>query len=101
MMGPRKRTALFLGSCFLAGAAAASLVYIGDHFQWPGFNSRAGYFGTGFMDSLLYAINDPYAIHIVATVWFCYAATTTCFIGIVIGLIRRRFCPPPSNESRS
>ncbi len=90
MLGARRRTVLFLGSCFLAGAVAAALVYIGDLFQWPSFNRRAGFFGTEFMGSFLYAINDPYAIHIVAILWFCYAATATCFIGIVTGLIRRR-----------
>lgn len=59
------------------GAVAAVLVYVGDVFQWPHFNRRAGYVGTEFMGRLLYAINDPYAIHIVACVWFVYASLAT------------------------
>ena len=73
----QKRELSFFGPCFLAGGIAVVFVYLGDHFQWPHFNRRSGYFGTEFMGSLLYAINDPYAIHIVAFMWFCYAALFT------------------------
>lgn len=52
--------------CMFAGGIAAILVYAGDAFRWPHFNRRAGYFGTAFVNDILYAINDPYAIHIVA-----------------------------------
>jgi hypothetical protein len=61
--------------CPSAGGLAALMVYIGDAFGWPHFNRRAGYFGTNFMSDILYAINDPYAIHIVAFLWFSYAAS--------------------------
>jgi energy-converting hydrogenase Eha subunit B len=58
-----------------AGGLAALLVYVGDAFCWPHFNRREGYFGTDFISSLLYAIGDPHAIHIVAVLWFSYAAS--------------------------
>lgn len=61
--------------CIAAGAIAAILVYVGDAFRWPHFNRRAGNFGTEFISDVLYAINDPYAIHIVAFLWFSYAAS--------------------------
>ena len=60
--------------CIGAGTIAAILVYLGDAFHWPHFNRRAGYIGTEFIGGFLYAINDPYAIHIVAFLWFLYAA---------------------------
>ena len=66
--------------CFVAGTAAAVLVYVGDVFRWPHFNRRAGYLGTEFIGDLLYAINDPYAIHIVAFLWFLYAAFGTAIL---------------------
>ena len=60
--------------CLSAGTIGAISVYLGDWLEWPHFNRRAGFIGTDFMSPLLYAINDPYAIHIVAAVWFSYAA---------------------------
>ena len=61
--------------CMSAGVLAAILVYVGDAFRWPHFNGREGYLGTTFIRDILYAINDPYAIHIVAVIWFIYAAS--------------------------
>jgi hypothetical protein len=75
-------------TCVAAGTAASILVYIGDALRWPHFNRRAGYLGTEFINDLLYAINDPYAIHIVAVLWFCYAAS---FVAIVLFVSRRLF----------
>ena len=66
--------------CISAGGVAAILVYVGDAFRWPHFNNRAGYFGTEFISGFLYAINDPYAIHIVALLWFSYAAGFVCIL---------------------
>ena len=59
--------------CFGVGAFAAALVYVGDSMQWPHLNRRSGYIGTAFIIDILYAINDPYAIHIVAILWFLHA----------------------------
>ncbi len=87
----RRTRQLFLpGLCLLAGLSAVALVYVGDHFLWHGFNRRSGYFGTEFMRSILYAINDPYAIHIVALIWFSYAAVTTYLCGWVIWRLFRQ-----------
>ena len=72
--------------CMSAGGLAALLVYVGDAFRWPHFSNREGYFGTDFISSLLYAIGDPYAIHIVAVLWFCYAAS---FVFILLFFFRR------------
>jgi len=66
--------------CFLAGIVAAMLVYAGDSFNWPQFNRRAGFLGTEFISDFLYAINDPYAIHVVAFLWFLYAAIATAIL---------------------
>ncbi len=88
---PRRRTLRVLRLCIGVGAIAAIMVYVGDAFEWPHFNRRAGYIGTEFMRSLLYAINDPYAIHIVAFLWFCYGASVAglaVFAGRL--LLRRR-----------
>ena len=52
------------------------------------FNRRAGYFGTDFISDVLYAINDPYAIHIVAFLWFSYAAS---FVFILLFFSRRLY----------
>ena len=66
--------------CIGLGVVAAVSVYVGDAFQWPHFNRRAGYIGTEFMGQILYAINDPYAIHIVACVWFVYASLAAALL---------------------
>jgi hypothetical protein len=90
---PRKapsRFARLLLVCLGAGAIAAVLVYVGDALEWPHFNCRAGYFGTEFMGQLLYAINDPYAIHIVAVVWFLYAAVATGLLLVVFRMFSPR-----------
>ncbi|MGI9494415.1 MAG: hypothetical protein ACR2NK_00045 [Mariniblastus sp.] len=71
---PRTRFWNALVMCLGAGTIAAIMVYVGDAFRWPNFNRRGGFIGTEFIDALLYAINDPYAIHIVAFLWFLYAA---------------------------
>ena len=73
---PRSLARLCLASTSI-GTIAALLVYLGDAMQWPHFNRRAGYIGTEFMRDLLYAINDPYAIHIVACLWFLYGFLVT------------------------
>ena len=70
------------------GIVAAALVYVGDAFAWPHFNRRDGYIGTEFIRSFLYAINDPYAIHVVALIWFFYASVT---IGVAT-IVCRRLC---------
>ena len=72
----------------MAGAIPAALVYIGDYFRWPNFNRRSGYFGTEFMDSFLYALNDPVAIHIVAFVWFLYLSVPLFLLGLALNSIR-------------
>lgn len=82
----RKRESLIISVCLFAGVLAASLVYIGDKFEWPNFSNRQGYFGTEFMSGILYAINDPYAIHIVAVLWFLYGAVP---LYVFLSLIRR------------
>ncbi len=67
--------------CITAGVLAAIMVYVGDAFHWPHLNRRAGFFGTDFISGVLYAIGDPYAIHVVALLWFSYT------VGIVLTLI--------------
>ncbi len=74
-----RRINLFVICCFV-GTVATILVYVGDAFRWPHFNRRAGYLGTEFISNVLYAINDPYAIHIVAVLWFFYAAVATAIL---------------------
>ncbi len=75
--GERPKRERVLLICLGAGTIAATAVYVGDAFQWPHFNRREGYIGTEFIRDILYAINDPYAIHIVAILWFLYAAVFT------------------------
>jgi hypothetical protein len=68
--------------CTSTGGLAALLVYVGDAFRWPHFNRRAGYFGTDFISSVLHAIGDPYAIHIVAVLCFAMrlaSSSSSCF----------------------
>jgi hypothetical protein len=72
--------------CISAGSVAAILVYAGDTFRWPHFHRRAGYFGTELIGDILYVINDPSAIHIVAFLWFSYAAG---FVGILSYFMRK------------
>ena len=74
--------------CTSAGGLAAIPVYVGDAFRWPHFSRHSGYFGTYFMNDVLYAINDPYAIHIVAFLWFSYAAS---FVFILLFFSRRLY----------
>lgn len=71
-----------------AGVLAAILVYVGDAFRWPHFNRRDGYFGTDFIIGVLYAIGDPYAIHIVAFLWFSYVAS---FVFTILFFSRRLY----------
>ena len=71
----RMRLLSIVTACIAAGGLAALLVYVGEAFRWPHFSNREGYFGTDFISSLLYAIGDPHAIHIVAVLWFSYAAS--------------------------
>ncbi|MDB4386532.1 hypothetical protein N9Z47_04120 [bacterium] len=66
--------------CIGVGVFASGMVYIGDALMWPLFNRRQGYFGTEFLSDFLYAINDPYAIHIVAFLWFLYAVIPTAVL---------------------
>lgn len=77
-----------LAVCIAAGVLAAILVYVGDAFRWPHFNRRAGYFGTDFISGHLYVIGDPYAIHLVAFLWFFYAAS---FVFILLFFSRRLY----------
>jgi hypothetical protein len=83
---PRPQTRGVVLVCVAVGAFAAILVYAGDALRWPHFNRRAGYIGTEFISGLLYAINDPYAIHIVALLWFSYAALVT---GVLVYACRK------------
>ncbi|MGB0597123.1 MAG: hypothetical protein ACPGLY_10555 [Rubripirellula sp.] len=78
---------LLVGLCIGIGVISATMVYVGDACQWPHFNRRAGFFGTesNFLRGLLYAINDPYAIHIVACIWFLYGSIAT---GTIVFLYR-------------
>jgi hypothetical protein len=82
--------------CMSIGAIASILVYVGDALQWPHFNRRAGYIGTEFIGTLLYAINDPYAIHIVACLWFLYGCIVT---GAILVLCRHLFHKRDSNTA--
>lgn len=85
-----KRYLLALGVCAIAGIVASLQVYLGNAQGWPNFNNRDGYFGTGYLSSVLYAINDPYAIHIVAVVWFSYVAGAVFLVLAALGFFQER-----------
>ena len=68
------------------------LVYVGDAFRWTHFNRHAGYIGTEFIGDFLYAINDPYAIHIVAFLWFLYAALAAGMLLYFFRLLSSKKC---------
>lgn len=51
------------------------LVLLGKWQQWPGFSDNSGYWGTHFLDSLLYSMgNADEAVKLVAAIWFMYGA---------------------------
>ncbi len=70
-------------SIWLTGVAAAGLVYAGDALTWPYFNRREGYPGTEWAESFLYAVNDPYAIHLFAAMWFGYGVLLTSVVRLI------------------
>ena len=84
------RLTRMLVMCIGVGTIAAIFVYVGDAFQWPHFNRRAGYIGTEFISDILYAINDPYAIHIVAFLWFMYATLATGILAYSCRVVLRK-----------
>ena len=85
-----KRYLLAIGICVIAGIVGALQVYVGNTQGWPNFNNREGYFGTRYLASILYAINDPYAIHIVAVVWFSYVAGALFLVLAALGVFQDR-----------
>jgi hypothetical protein len=85
-----KRYFFAIGICVIAGIVGALQVYIGNAQGWSNFNNREGYFGTRYLASLLYAINDPYAIHIVAVVWFSYVAGALFLVLTGLGVFQDR-----------
>jgi hypothetical protein len=82
-----------------AGLAGWRSVYSGEAHRWPGFNVREGYWGTHFMDSLLYAIgHDRATMAIVSTFWFAYAALIALGLVVVTRFFTRR--GPPCARTR-
>ena len=76
--------------CVIAFGLAGSLaVYCGNAYGWSGFNAAERHWGTHFLDNYLYAIGDPMATRIVATIWFVYGS----LIGIALVLFTRRVFP--------
>ncbi|MDB4749962.1 hypothetical protein OAF83_03560 [Rubripirellula sp.] len=74
--------------CIVMGAIAGMGVCVGDRFEWPHFNRWAGYLGTEFIGGFLYAINDSYANHIVAVVWFLYGSVASGTIVFAYRLLK-------------
>jgi hypothetical protein len=59
----------------VTGTSCAFLVMLGKWCEWPGFSVRSGYWGTYFLDDLLYSMgNSDDAVKVVAVVWFIYGA---------------------------
>lgn len=69
------RRLLLVAAATAAGTSCAFLVMLGKWCEWPGFSIRSGYWGTHFLDSMLYAMgNSDEAVKVVAVVWFIYGA---------------------------
>lgn len=65
-----------------AGIVGACSVYVGARNHWPDFSVGSGWWGTHFLDSMLYSMGDPQvAKGIVAFLWFVYGGA------IALGLI--------------
>jgi len=82
-----------LGCVFglIGGILGVALVILGAVFEVPHFCPRAGYVGTNFLGSFLYAIgNDLLAIGIVSVFWFVYLAIPFATVGAVLGILLRK-----------
>ena len=77
-----------------AGLAGCHAVYTGEEGRWPGFQIREGYWGTHFLDSMLYAMgNDSVAMAIVSAFWFIYASLLAMSF-VLLGRLCVRRCHP-------
>ena len=72
-----------------AGLAGGASVYAGEAYQWPGFNVRAGYWGTDFMSDYLYAVGSDVTVKVIVA--WCWAQDTTLSALSVVGLMRLLF----------
>jgi hypothetical protein len=81
----------------VAGGLFASLmVYVGTAAHWSGFSVDTGYWGTYYLDGLLYALGDrSKALRVLAVVWFTYGFVAC----IVLQLVVEKFRKPKRNST--
>ena len=69
------RQLVLMAGPLAGGTVCASLVFIGKNNDWRGFSVSSGYWGTHFLDSMLYGMgNSDSATCLVAFIWFVYGA---------------------------
>lgn len=62
-----------LAAALAGGLLAVLLVWAGAWGNWPNFSPRSGYWGTMFLNSMLYAMgSDRAAMTVISGVWFVY-----------------------------
>jgi hypothetical protein len=80
------RLLLVIAAATVCGICCAIFVMLGKWNAWPGFSVESGYWGTHFLDSMLYSLgNSDVAVKVVAVIWFIYGAAIgagTAAIGI-------------------
>ena len=75
MTNRRTRRLLLVAAATATGTSCAFLVMLGKWCESPGFSVRSGYWGTHFLDPMLYSMgNSDEAVKVVAAVWFIYGA---------------------------
>lgn len=72
-----------------AGLAGGASVYAGEAYQWPGFNVRAGYWGTDFMSDHLYSAGSDMTVKVIVA--WCWAQYTTLPALSLVALMRLWF----------
>ena len=80
-----------LWTAFTGGLAGVLAVLAGNHFRIPGFCGHDGFWGTHFLDSMLYAMgSDVVGIGVVAAFWFVTAAAAAGLIEATILSLRSK-----------
>ncbi len=75
----------------VGGILGAASVIAGHALRIPGYCGQTGFWGTHFLDSMLYAMgNDRVAIAMVLLVYFVYGALAGAGIGMFLGPRRRK-----------
>jgi hypothetical protein len=87
-MTPGRRV---LWTTFTGGIAGVGAVALGTFFKIDGFNPHSGFWGTNFLNSMLYGMgNDVAALTTVCIVWFLYGAALAGLIEATILSLRSR-----------